>query len=142
MRQYHLVYVWRLYIIHIYNHLLPLKIKGLHAECWCFLYKIHFNVCIKPFEVDIVKVSPTMKLKRHKNRKGGPPRYNPRFTYSLSTSHILEHEFFCLGRFGSSGLKVLLSNFWGWFFQLFVGKKINTYILAQSRLPLKLKSWM
>ena len=28
------------------------------------------------FEVDIVKVSPTMKLKRHKNSKGGPPTYN------------------------------------------------------------------
>jgi hypothetical protein len=27
----------------------------------------------------------------------------PSFFYSLSISHILEHELFCLGRFGSSG---------------------------------------
>ena len=66
------------------NWPLPLKIKGLHAECWYFQYKIHLNVCIKPFEVDIVKVSPTMKLERHKNSKGGP------YTYTLCC--------ICLGR--------------------------------------------
>ena len=43
--------------------------------------------------------------------------------------HILEHEFFCLGCLGSAGSKekkwiwVFLGNFWGWFFQLFEGKK-------------------
>ena len=30
---------------------------------------------------------------------------NPSFIYSWSISHILEHEFFCLGRLGSSGSK-------------------------------------
>ena len=29
----------------------------------------------------------------------------PRSIYSWSTGHILEHEFFCLGRLGSSGSK-------------------------------------
>ena len=54
----------------------------------------------------------------------------PSSIYSWSKDHILEHEFFCLGRLGSQGNKGkkwiwgILSNFWGWFFQLFVGKKI------------------
>ena len=55
--------------------------------------------------------------------------------YSWSISHILENEFICLGRLGSSGhnkekkwIWVFLSNFWGWFFQLFVGKK-KKYII-------------
>ena len=30
---------------------------------------------------------------------------NPSSIYSCSIGHILEHEFFCLGRFGSSGSK-------------------------------------
>ena len=53
----------------------------------------------------------------------------PSSIYSCSIGHILEHEFFCLGRLGSSGSKekkriwVILSNFWKWFFQLFAGKK-------------------
>ena len=52
----------------------------------------------------------------------------PSSIYSWSISHILEHEFFYLGCLGSSGSKekkwiwVFLSNFWGWFFQLFVSK--------------------
>jgi hypothetical protein len=53
----------------------------------------------------------------------------PSFIYSWSIGHILEHEFFCLGHLGCAGSKekkwiwVFLSNVWGWFFQLFVGKK-------------------
>ena len=53
----------------------------------------------------------------------------PSSIYSCSLGHILEHEFFCLGRLGSSGSKerkwiwVILSNFWKWVFQLFAGKK-------------------
>ena len=51
----------------------------------------------------------------------------PSSIYSWSIGHILEHEFFCLGHLGWAGSKekkwiwVFLSNFWGWFFQLFVG---------------------
>ena len=47
--------------------------------------------------------------------------------------HILEHEFFCLGCLGSAGSKekkwiwVFLGNFWGCFFQLFEGKKMNFF---------------
>ena len=50
----------------------------------------------------------------------------PSSIYSWTISHILEHEFFCLGGLGSSGSKekkwiwVFLRNFWGRFFQLFV----------------------
>ena len=53
----------------------------------------------------------------------------PSSIYSWSIGHILEHEFFCLGRLGSQGSKEkkwiwgILSNFWGWCFQLFVCKK-------------------
>ena len=53
----------------------------------------------------------------------------PRSIYSWSIGHILEHEFFCLGCLGSQGSKEkkwirgILSNFWGWFFQLLVVKK-------------------
>ena len=52
-----------------------------------------------------------------------------------SISHILEYEFFCLGRLGRAGNKekkwiwVFLSNFLGWFFQLFVGKKSFKFLL-------------
>ena len=31
--------------------------------------------------------------------------FNPSSIYSWSKGHILEHEFFCLGRLGSSGNK-------------------------------------
>ena len=54
----------------------------------------------------------------------------PSSIHSWSISHILEHEFFCLGRLDSSGSKekkwiwVFLSNFWGWFFQILWAKKI------------------
>ena len=51
---------------------------------------------------------------------------HPSSIYSWSIGHILEHEFFCLGHLGCAGSKgkkkwiwVFLSNFWGWFFQLF-----------------------
>ena len=46
----------------------------------------------------------------------------PSSIYSWSIGHILEHEFFCLGRLGSQGSKGkkwiwgILSNFWGCFF--------------------------
>ena len=62
----------------------------------------------------------------------------PSFIYSCSIGHILEHEFFCLGRLGSSGSKekkwiwVFLSNFWWWFFQLFVSKKNLKFFWPQK----------
>ena len=67
----------------------------------------------------------------------------PSSIYSWSLSHILEHEFFCLSRLGSSGSKeikwiwVFLSNFWGWFFQLFVVEK-NSFFKYCSLLTKKL----
>ena len=57
----------------------------------------------------------------------------PSSIYSCSISHILENEFFCLGCLGSYGWKknwVFLSNFWGWFFQLFVVKKNKNKIIS------------
>ena len=54
----------------------------------------------------------------------------PSSIHSWSIGHILEHDFFCLGHLGCAGSKEkkwiwgILSNFWGWFFQLFEGKKI------------------
>ena len=51
--------------------------------------------------------------------------FSPSSIYSWSIGHILEHEFFCFGRLGSKGSKEkkciwgFLSNFLGWFFQIF-----------------------
>ena len=67
----------------------------------------------------------------------------PSSIYSLSIGHILEHEFFCLGHLGCAGSKgkkwiwVFLSNFWGWFFQLFEGKKMFKFFLKNIRLESK-----
>ena len=65
---------------------------------------------------------------------------DPSSIYSWSISHILEHEFFCFGCLGWAGSKekkwiwIFLSNFWGWFFQLFVGKKNRTKKLPKVKL--------
>ena len=75
-----------------------------------------------------------MKKKVSKSFQSGvgrTPRYykGPSSIYSWSIGRILEHEFFCLGRLGSSGSKgkkVDLSfseHLLRGFFQLFVGKK-------------------
>ena len=51
------------------------------------------------------------------------------FLYSWSISHILEHEFFCLGRLAAqgskekSGFEIFWATFESGFFQLFKGKK-------------------
>ena len=53
----------------------------------------------------------------------------PSSIYSWSISHILEHEFFYFAVWAAQAVRkkkwiwVFLSNVWGWFFQLFVGKK-------------------
>ena len=51
----------------------------------------------------------------------------PSSIYSWSIGHILEHEFFSLGRLGGKEKKWIwgiLSNLWGWLFQLLVVKII------------------
>ena len=49
----------------------------------------------------------------------------PSFIYSWSISHILEHEFFCLGSSGCKEKNILFISwqFLRFFFQLFMGKK-------------------
>ena len=65
----------------------------------------------------------------HFNRLSINDHLCPRFIYSWCISHILEHEFFCLGRLGRSGRKgkngfeFLWATFEGVFFNFFGAKK-------------------
>ena len=75
-----------------------------------------FQVCLVKFPKDWTLSQPLKKRSKYS------------LIYSWSIGHILEHEFSWLGHLGCAGSKekkwiwVFLSNFWGWFFQLFVGK--------------------
>ena len=67
----------------------------------------------------------------HKNLLTRENGQFPSSIYSWSIGHILEHEFFSWGRLGSSGSKekmwiwVILRNFWGCFFFIFLSAKKN-----------------
>ena len=88
-----------------------------------------------PFEFNVIVWVPKMETV-------GANGLSPNTIDSDSISYILKTKFFRLGCLGSYRGKtwVFLSNFWGWLFQLFVGKFFINFF--KDNIASTMKSWI
>ena len=104
-------------------------------------YRIVTNILLSspklwPFEFNVIVWVPKMETV-------GANGLSPNTIYSDSISYFLKTKFFRLGCLDSYRGKtwVFLSNFWGWLFQLFVGRFFCIFFFKNT-FASTMKSWI